>query len=441
VLQTSAKERVGVLEVLEAIVDRIGPPTGDPDASSRALIFDSHYDAYKGVIAYVRMVDGSIGAGQPLELMSTGRHVDPLEIGFFAPHMVPCQGLSAGQVGYVATGLKMVGECRVGDTLTAAGSAAEDPLPGYKPAKPMVFAGLYPTEGEDVNALKEALEKLQLNDASLSYQPETSQALGFGFRCGFLGLFHMEIIQERLEREYDLDIIFTSPSVKYEVIRTDGTEIEVNSPAALPDPTHLQEIREPWLDLQVFSPSEYVGPIMELLEKRRGEFRKLEYLDQRRVLLAYSVPLVEVIVDFHDHLKSRSRGYASMDYHFAGYRPGDLVKLDLLVNKHPVDALSTIVHRDHAQDKGRRLVTKLEQVIPRQLFDIPIQAAVGGRIVSRSTVKALRKDVLAKCYGGDITRKRKLLEKQRAGKRRMKIVGSVEIPQEAFLSVLRLGEE
>jgi len=441
VIRASAKVRVGVGEVLEAVVARVPSPRGQPELPLRALIFDSHYDPYKGVIAYVRVVDGAIRSGQPLMLLSSGRRLEPLEIGIFRPRMEPAEALTTGEVGYVATGLKMVGECRVGDTLTLADDPASTPLPDYQPAKPMVFAGLYPTEGEDYKQLREALEKLQLNDASLSFQPETSQALGFGYRCGFLGLFHMEIIQERLEREYDLDIIFTSPSVQYQVTKTDGTEMVIDSPAGLPPENEIGEIREPWMEIQIFTPADYIGPIMELVTKRRGEFERMEYLDRRRVLLAYQIPLTEVIVDFHDQLKSRTRGYASMDYHLSGYRPGDLVKLDVLVNKQPVDALSVIVHRDQAYQKGQKLVSKMKQIIPRQLFDVPIQAAIGNRVLSRANVKAKRKDVLAKCYGGDITRKRKLLERQKAGKKRMKMVGQVEIPQEAFMSVLRLGED
>ena len=441
VIRASAKVSVGVGEVLEAVVARVPSPRGQPELPLRALIFDSHYDSYKGVIAYVRVVDGAIRPGQPLMLLSSGRRLEPLEIGIFRPRMEPVEALTAGEVGYVATGLKMVGECRVGDTLTLADDPAPTALPDYQPAKPMVFAGLYPTEGEDYKMLREALEKLQLNDASLSFQPETSQALGFGYRCGFLGLFHMEIIQERLEREYDLDIIFTSPSVQYEVTKTDGTEMVIDSPAGLPPENEIGEIREPWMEIQIFTPADYIGPIMELVTKRRGEFERMEYLDRRRVLLTYQIPLVEVIVDFHDQLKSRTRGYASMDYHLSGYRPGDLVKLDVLVNKQPVDALSVIVHRDQAYQKGQKLVSKMKQIIPRQLFDVPIQAAIGKRVLSRANVKAKRKDVLAKCYGGDITRKRKLLERQKAGKKRMKMVGQVEIPQEAFMSVLRLGED
>jgi GTP-binding protein LepA len=441
VIFTSAKEGRGVDGVLEAIVTRIPSPAGDPDAPLRALIFDSHYDSYKGVVAYVRVVDGVVTAGQPLQLMSSGAKLEPVEIGVFVPGMKPADQLTAGEVGYIATGLKSVRECRVGDTLTTAQNPAAQPLPGYRPAKPMVFASIYPTEGEDYNLLREALAKLQLNDAALTYQPETSQALGFGFRCGFLGLFHMEIIQERLEREYDLDIVFTAPSVEYRVVKRDGQMVPVDNPAELPDEMEIEHIEEPWMEISIFIPAEHIGPIMELVTGRRGEYKNTEYLDERRVLITYHIPLTEILVDFYDQLKSRTRGYASLDYQFSDYRPGDMVKLDVLVNEQPVDALSIIVHREQAYIKGQRLVSRMKQVIPRQLFTVPIQAAVGKRVISRANVKALRKDVLAKCYGGDVTRKRKLLEKQKAGKKRMKMIGSVQIPQEAFMAVLRLGEE
>lgn len=441
VLRTSAKDGTGVKDVLKAIVERIPPPKGDREQPLRALIFDSHYDSYKGVIAYVRVVDGWVKAGQILALMSNGRRLEALEVGVFRPEMKPIEGLWAGEVGYVATGLKDVRELRVGDTLTWAEQPAEKPLPGYRPIKPMVFAGLYPSEAGDYELLRDALAKLHLNDASLSYVPETSQALGAGFRCGFLGLFHMEIIQERLEREYNLDIVFTSPSVEYEVVLTNGEVITVDSPAALPAEERIAEIREPWMKISIFTPTEYIGPLMELATKRRGEFLSMEYLDTKRVLLYFHIPLAEIVVDFYDQLKSCSRGYASMDYEFVGYRPADLVKVDVLVNHQPVDALSIIVHRDQAFYKGQKLVSKMKQVIPRQLFEVPIQAAVGKRVISRANIKALRKDVLAKCYGGDVTRKRKLLEKQKAGKKRMKALGNIEIPQEAFMSVLRLDEE
>jgi GTP-binding protein LepA len=441
VLRISAKDGTNVPALLEAIVHQVPPPRGHRGQPLRALIFDSHYDPYKGVVAYVRVVDGSMDNGQALQLMSTGMSLEPLEIGAFGPDMRPTGRLEAGEVGYLATGMKNVADCRVGDTLTWKSNPAQAPLPGYKPMKPMVFASVYPSDAGDYLDLRDALSKLQLNDASLSFQPESSQALGYGFRCGFLGLFHMEIIQERLEREYDLDLVFTAPSVEYEVTLTDGSELLIDSPVELPDPTVIAEIREPWVQIDVFTPTDYIGAVMDLVTARRGEFKAQEYLDQRRVLLSYHIPLVEILTDFYNDLKARSRGYASLDYHFEGYRPADMVRLDVLVNKDPVDALSMIVHRDKMYDKGMKLVSKLKDVIPRQQFDVPIQAAVGNKIVSRANVKAMRKDVLAKCYGGDITRKRKLLEKQKEGKKRMKMIGSVEIPQEAFMTILRLDEE
>jgi GTP-binding protein LepA len=440
-IYTSAKEGTGADTVLQAVVERIPPPIGLPERPLRALIFDSHYDSYKGVIAYVRVVDGHLDRGERLVLMSNQRVVEPIEVGVFRPGMEPCQRLGSGEVGYVATGLKTLQDCRVGDTITLASSPAGDPLPGYRPAKPMVFAGLYPAEGEEYTLLRDALAKLQLNDASLLYEPETSQALGFGFRCGFLGLFHMDIIQERLEREYDLDMVFTSPSVEYQVLKTSGEVIAVDNPADLPPENEIEQIEEPWMQIQIFTPAEYIGPVMDLAIKRRGEMKKMEYLDAKRVLLTYEIPLVEILVDFYDQLKSRTRGYASLDYAPVDYRPGDLVKLDVLVGGQPVDALSIIVHRDQAYHKGQRLVSRLKQVIPRQMFDVAIQAALGKRVISRANVKALRKDVLSKCYGGDVTRKRKLLEKQKAGKKRMKTIGRVEIPQDAFMSVLQLNGE
>ncbi len=438
----SAKEGVNIDKVLESIVKQVPPPKGDPEAPLRAMIFDSHYDAYKGVVAYVRIMEGKIRPTDMLRLMASGVDLRPVEIGYFSPGMRPVDFLEAGDVGYIATGLKTVRECRVGDTFTMAANPAAEALPGYLQAKPMVFAGIYPTEGEDYPALREALEKLQLNDASLSFQPETSQALNFGFRCGFLGLFHMEIIQERLEREYDLDIIVTAPSVEYEVVMNNTNEvILIDSPAQLPDEGLILEVREPWMQLQIFSPTDYFGTIMDLASKRRAVFRSQEHPAPKRVQLTFEIPLSEMIVDFFDDLKSRTRGYASMDYFFVEYRASNLVKLEVLVNNEPVDALAAIVHRDDAYHKGQRLVTKLKEIIPRQMFDVPIQASAAGRIISRANVKAMRKDVLAKCYGGDITRKKKLLEKQKKGKRRMKMVGMVEIPQEAFFAVLRLEEE
>jgi GTP-binding protein LepA len=440
-IYASAKEGVGAQAVLQAVVARIPRPQGERQAPLRALIFDSHYDPYKGVVAYVRVVDGVLDGEASLMLMSNQQEVDPLEVGVFRPGMSPTGRLEAGEVGYVATGLKTLQDCRVGDTLTQRQGPARQPLPGYRPAKPMVFAGLYPADGEEYGLLRDALAKLQLNDAALQYEPESSQALGFGFRCGFLGLFHMDIVQERLEREYELDVVFTSPSVEYQVLRRDGAVLSVDNPAELPPEQEIEQIEEPWMHIQVFTPSDYIGPVMDLVTKRRGEVEKIEYLDARRVLLSYQVPLAEILVDFYDQLKSRTRGYASLDYSRAGYRPGDLVKLDMLVGGQSVDALSIIVHRDLAYQKGQRLVTRMKEAIPRQLFDVAIQASLGKRVISRANVKALRKDVLAKCYGGDVTRKRKLLEKQKAGKRRMKKIGHVEIPQEAFLSVLRLGDE
>jgi len=441
VLRISAKDGTNVKDLLEAVVHLVAPPRGQRDQPLRALIFDSHYDPYKGAVAYVRVVDGSITTGQMLRLMSTGMTLDPLEVGVFGPDMRPTGKLEAGEVGYLATGLKNVAEIRVGDTITWHTNPASVPLPGYKHMKSMVFASVYPSDAADYLSLRDALSKLQLNDASLSYEPETSQALGYGFRCGFLGLFHMEIIQERLEREYDLDLVFTAPSVQYEVTKTDGSEVVIDSPVELPDPTETVEIREPWVQIDVFTPTEFIGQVMDLVTSRRGEFKAQEYLDQRRVLLSYHIPLIEILTDFYNDLKARTRGYASLDYHLEGYRPADMVRLDVLVNKDPVDALSMIVHRDQIYTKGQRLVSKLKDVIPRQQFDVPIQAAVGNKVVSRANVKAMRKDVLAKCYGGDITRKRKLLEKQKAGKKRMKMIGNVEIPQEAFMTILKLDED
>jgi GTP-binding protein LepA len=441
IIRISAKEGTHITEVLEVIVSQVPPPKGDETAPLRALIFDSHYDAYKGVVAYVRLVDGRIDHTDTLLLMVTGFHVKPVEIGIFAPDLRPVSTLLAGEVGYIATGLKTVHECRVGDTFTNVTSPAAEPLPGYRKMKPMVFAGIYPVEGEDYADLKDALDKLQLNDASLTFEPETSQALNFGFRCGFLGMFHMEIIQERLEREYDLDIIVTSPSVEYEVVLQTGETILIDSPADLPDEMLIQEIREPWMNIEVFSPTEFYGTIMELVKKKRGVFVSQDYPASNRVQLNFQIPLSELIIDFFDLLKSRTRGYASLDYQFAEYRQDDLVKLEILVNEEPVDALATIVHRNDAYHKGQAVITKLKEVIPRQLFLVPIQAYASGRVISRANIKPMRKDVLAKCYGGDISRKKKLLEKQKRGKKRMKMVGNVEIPQEAFLAVLRIGEE
>ena len=441
VLQASAREGIGTKDVLETIVKAVPSPKGQAEAPLRALIFDSHYDPYKGVVAYVRIVDGALGPNEELKLMSNNRTFDPLETGVFVPGMKPVRELTTGEVGYVATGLKNVRDCSVGDTITTAAEAATEPLPGYRPIKPMVFAGLYPADAEEYHLLRDALDKLHLNDGSLSYQPEDSQALGFGFRCGFLGLFHMEIVQERLEREYDLNLLATAPSVEYHVLTKDGELVDVDRPADLPPPLDIETVEEPWVKISIFSPDDYIGPIMELVTSRRGEYGSMEYVAPQRVLLTYEMPLGEMIVEFYDQLKSRTRGYASLDYSLSGYRPGDLVKLELLVNQQPVDALSLIMHRDQAYAKGSALVKKLKEVIPRQLFPVPIQAAVGSHVIARETVKALRKNVLSKCYGGDVTRKRKLLEKQKEGKKRMKKIGQVNIPQEAFMAVLNLSED
>ena len=441
VIQVSAKEGVNVDQILEAIVTRIPPPKDADDVPLRALIFDSHYDSYKGVIAYVRIVEGSLKSTDILRMFATKVDMRPVEIGIFAPGMKPVQSLGSGEVGYIATGFKTVHECRVGDTITRAAAPASEPLPGYRTPKPMVFAGIYPVEADDYSDLRESLDKLQLNDASLTFQPETSQALGFGFRAGFLGLFHMEIIQERIEREYDLNVLFTAPSVEYEVLMIDDTVMPVDSPAELPDESKIVEIREPWMNIEIITPTDYYGPIMEIVTKRRGIFKRQEYPAPHRVQLDYEIPLSEIIVDFFDDLKSRTKGYASLDYQFLEYRPDELQKLEILVNGEPVDALATIVHKKDAFHKGQRLITRLKELIPRQLFDVAIQAAAGGRVISRANVKATRKDVLAKCYGGDITRKKKLLEKQKKGKKRLKMVGNVEIPQDAFMAVLKLEEE
>jgi GTP-binding protein LepA len=440
-IQISAKTGHNVEAVLEAVVQRVPPPEGKPDGPVRALVFDSHYDVYKGVVAYVRVIDGVVQKTDKLMMMQNEAKFEPVELGFFNPAMLSGGQISSGEVGYIATGFKTVQECRVGDTITLQHSGAANPLPGYQQVKPMVFAGFYPTDNDDYEDLRDAFEKLQLNDAALTFTPENSQALNFGFRVGFLGLFHMEIIQERLEREYDLDILATAPSVSYEVLKTNGEVLEVDSPAELPDPSDIEEIREPWMKIQIYSPQDYIGPIMDLVLKKRGEYITTEYLDTTRVSLQYRMPLAEVIVDFYDRLKSVTRGYASLDYQFDNYQPEDLVKLDVLVNKEPVDALAMIVHRDHAYHRGQKLVTRLKDLIPRQMFVVPIQAAVGKNVISRANVKALRKDVLSKCYGGDITRKKKLLEKQKKGKKRMKMVGQVEIPQEAFMSLLSLDDD
>ncbi len=440
-IRISAKTGFNVEAVLEAVIERVPPPVGDIEAPLRALVFDSHYDSYKGVIAYVRVVDGIARNNEKMKLMATNANFDSIEIGFFNPTMNATTEIGVGEVGYIATGLKTVQECKVGDTVTLNNGREQEPLPGYKDVKPMVFAGFYPTDNDEYTNLREAFEKLKLNDAALTFEPENSQALNFGFRVGFLGLFHMEIVQERLEREYDLDILATAPSVQYEIVKRNGDIIRIDSPAMLPDPSEYEEIREPWMKIQIYVPQEYIGAVMDLVINKRGEYITTEYLDKTRVTLHYYIPLAEVIVDFFDRLKSATRGYASLDYQFDEYRPGDLVKLDVLVNKDAVDALSMIVHRDDAYHKGQKLVNKLKDLIPQQMFVVPVQAAVGKNVISRANVKALRKDVLAKCYGGDISRKKKLLEKQKKGKKRMKMIGSVEIPQEAFMSVLSLNDD
>jgi GTP-binding protein LepA len=437
----SAKSGLNVEEVLAQVVEQVPPPKGDPDAPLRALVFDCRYDSYKGVIAYVRVVDGAVESNQTLLAMNADKTMEPIEIGVMVPGLLPVGRLQTGQVGYIATGLKSVQDLDVGDTITVAARRATEKLPGYRALKPMVFAGLYPSNADEYNDLRDALEKLQLNDASLTYEPETSQALGFGFRLGFLGLFHMEIVQERLEREYDMDIIFTAPSVEYKVQLTDGSLIAIDSPAALPDPTTIEHVEEPWCELRIFTPAEFIGNVLDLVTKRRGELKNQTWLDAKRVEISCLIPLSEIIVDFYNELKARTKGYASMDYNLDEYRPSDMVKLDVLVNHQPVDALSLIVHRADAFYKGQRLVSKMKEIIPRQQFEVPIQAAIGNKVISRANVKAVRKDVLAKCYGADVSRKIKLLEKQKAGKKRMKMVGSVEIPQEAFMTILSLDQE
>ena len=448
IILASAKEGTGVDAILEAIVQRIPPPRGNPTAPLKALIFDSKYDSYKGVVAHVRVFDGEMHGRRNLRLMATGAVFEPLEFGIFSPGMRPLEGLASGEVGYVATGLKDVAECRVGDTITWADEPAPQPLPGYRRAKPMVFAGIYPTDSDQYQDLRDALAKLVLNDASLVYEPESSAALGFGFRCGFLGLLHLEIIVERLEREYGLELLTTAPSVEYRVQLTSGEEILVDNPADLPDPSKIAAISEPWAKIDIITPSRYIGQVMELVTSRRGQFLRMEFLEaendlapgEARVLLEYDVPMAEILVDFYDQLKGSTSGYASLDYQIKEYRPARLVKVDILVNGQPVDALSVITHTQNADKIGRALVSKLKDLIPRQLFEVPIQAAVGGKIIARETIRAMRKNVLAKCYGGDVTRKRKLLEKQAEGKKKMKRVGSVEIPQEAFMAVLRLRD-
>ena len=441
VLLASAKDGTGVAEILEAIVQRVPPPKGDPEAPLQGLIFDSHYDSYKGVIVYVRLAQGTLRQHDVIRLMGSGAEAELVEMGFFRPQLVPVSELRAGDVGYVATGLKSVREAQVGDTVTTVAFPAEHPLPGYQPAKSLVFAGIYPIIGSDYPVLRDAMEKLHLNDASFSFEPESSVALGFGFRCGFLGLLHMEIVQERLEREFGQELIASAPSVQYKVVLMNTQEVvEVDNPSKMPDAGVIEEILEPWVKLGIVTPTTYIGTLMELAKNRRGTFLDMEYLDPKRVLINFELPLGEVIVDFYDQLKSRTQGYASMEFEEIGYRAANLVKVDVLVAGEPVDALSVIVHRERAQAIGRELVHRLRGLIPRQMFEIAVQAAIGSNVIARESVAAMRKNVLAKCYGGDITRKRKLLEKQKEGKQRMKRVGSVEIPQEAFLAVLRMDE-
>ncbi|MGE5590412.1 MAG: translation elongation factor 4 [Bacillota bacterium] len=440
-LLVSAKTGQGVEDVLEAIVQRVPPPRGDEGAPLKALIFDSHFDSYKGVIAYIRVMEGSVTVGTRIRMMASGKEFEVTDLGYFRPKLVPADRLAAGEVGFLAASIKNVRDCRVGDTVTEAERPTDEPLPGYRKATPMVFCGLYPVETGDYENLRDALEKLQLNDAALSFEPETSVALGFGFRCGFLGLLHMDVVQERLEREYGLNLITTAPNVVYRVLLTSGEVETVDNPARMPDRTLIAAVEEPFIKATIITPSAYVGPIMELAQDRRGTYQSMEYLDAQRVTLHYLLPLSEIMYDFFDQLKSRTRGYASFDYELEGYHEGDLVKMDILLNGEPVDALSSIVHQDRAQARGRALATKLRQLIPRQLFEVPVQAAIGNKVIARETIPALRKDVLAKCYGGDITRKRKLLEKQKEGKKRMKQVGAVEIPQEAFMAVLKINDD
>ena len=437
----SAKTGLGVDQVLEAVVNRVPAPKGDPAAPLQALIFDSKFDAYKGVMLHVRVVNGCLKKGMSIRLMATGKVYDVTEVGVFKPAMVNVPELGEGQVGFLAAAIKTVKDARVGDTITDNSRPAKEPLPGYRKATPMVYCGLYPIENSEYDNLRDALEKLQLNDASLTFEPETSSALGFGFRCGFLGLLHMDVIKERLEREYGLSLITTAPNVIYEVVKTNGDIEMVDNPSQFPNPTVIEHVEEPFVNATIIVPKDFVGPVMELSQEKRGEYQNMTYLDETRVMIHYALPLSEIIFDYFDRLKSVSRGYASLDYELSGYRPSDMVKVDILLNGDPVDALSAIVHRDRAQYWGRALVEKLRKLIPRQLFEIPIQAAIGSKIIARENVSALRKDVLAKCYGGDITRKRKLLEKQKAGKKRMKQVGSVELPQEAFMAILKMDDK
>lgn len=440
-VHASAKSGIGIEEILEQIVQKVPAPSGDIEAPLKALIFDSAYDSFRGVVLNIRVMDGMVKAGDKIKLMSNGKVFEVAEVGVFSPHAVKRDFLMAGDVGYLTASIKTIQDTRVGDTVTSANNPTEEPLPGYRQLNPMVFAGLYPVDSSDYNDLREALERLQLNDASLQFEPETSQALGFGFRTGFLGLLHMDVIQERLEREFNLDLIMTAPSVIYRVTKTDGSEIVIDNPSTLPDSSEVDQIFEPYVKATIMVPNDYVGAVMELCERKRGDFVTMDYLDQNRVNVIYELPMAEIIFDFFDALKSNTKGYASLDYEVIGYKPSNLVKLDILLNGEVIDAFSTIVHRDFAYNRGRDLASKLKEIIPRQMFEVPVQAAIGHKIIARTTIKAYRKDVTAKLYGGDVSRRKKLLEKQKEGKKRMKAVGSVEIPQEAFMAVLSMEND
>ncbi|MBU2658242.1 translation elongation factor 4 [Bacillus cabrialesii] len=436
----SAKAGIGIEEILEQVVEKVPAPTGDPEAPLKALIFDSLYDAYRGVVAYIRVVEGTVKPGQKIKMMATGKEFEVTEVGVFTPKATPTNELTVGDVGFLTASIKNVGDTRVGDTITSAANPADEALPGYRKLNPMVYCGLYPIDTAKYNDLREALEKLELNDSALQYEAETSQALGFGFRCGFLGMLHMEIIQERIEREFNIDLITTAPSVIYDVYMTDGEKVVVDNPSNMPDPQKIERIEEPYVKATMMVPNDYVGAVMELCQGKRGNFIDMQYLDANRVSIIYDMPLAEIVYEFFDQLKSSTKGYASFDYELIGYKPSKLVKMDIMLNGEKIDALSFIVHRDYAYERGKVIVEKLKELIPRQHFEVPIQAAIGQKIVARSTIKAMRKNVLAKCYGGDISRKRKLLEKQKEGKRRMKQVGSVEVPQEAFMAVLKMDD-
>lgn len=437
----SAKEGIGIDEILEQIVEKIPPPEGDPDAPLKALIFDSLYDSYRGVIAYIRIVEGTVRVGEKIKMMATGKEFEVVELGVFTPKPVPKDELTVGDVGYLTASIKRVGDTRVGDTITSAEHPAREALPGYRRMNPMVYCGMYPVDSSEYNDLREALERLELNDSSLQYEAETSQALGFGFRCGFLGLLHMEIIQERIEREFDIDLITTAPSVIYNIKLTNGEEVQIDNPSNMPEATEIDEVQEPFVKATVMTPNDYVGAVMELCQRKRGDFIDMKYLDENGVNIVYDIPLSEIVYDFFDQLKSSTKGYASLDYEPIGYKTSRLVKMDILLNGEQIDALSVIVHRDFAYERGKAVVEKLKELIPRQQFEVPVQAALGHKIIARSTIKALRKNVLSKCYGGDITRKRKLLEKQKEGKKRMKTVGKVDVPQEAFMAVLKMDND